>query len=67
MAGVIEWFYKDVFQARRSYKHRQDRKEIMSMYLKIVGVSNRHKMYFIIRPNVSISRVIELEKRQLNE
>lgn len=64
MSGVIEWYYDNELKARRGYKDRVDRKEIMKRVVDSVGVSNRYKMYFIVRPTITLQDVMN-EKSQL--
>ena len=63
MSGVIEWYFKGEFKARRSYNDRQDRKDIMKRLIDSVPVVHRDKMKFVLRPNITQQEVIELEQK----
>jgi len=63
MAGVIDWYYNNEFRARRYYHDRIDRKETMRRIVDSVGVNNRHKMYFVLRPSVTLKKLMEEESQ----
>jgi hypothetical protein len=59
--GVIEYWYDGIFQSSIEYKNIPKRKEWAETKLKSVGVKNRYRIHFIIRPNISLKQSIEID------